>query len=339
MRPRPERPLFLPTSVLLEPRSPAPQPKADPYSFWVPEGPFYPLLYTGTILSFPSASPAPIIPGPDCAPPSSALLLPLGSEGNPISLCPGPRVHSGSAFVVRALPSRTRTDPHLGHWRPHPCSVPIRALPQQDRCPAGRWEVEWPELRRPRFPSRAAPLVRARSGSGPGSGGATRALRRLRQSHCGRGVPAARPGSCPLRPERAGDGVVSDPGLGSWPRSQSPESVHREGPSAQVLVGGLRFGWGPRTNHWARRTSKAAVSMKDPGNPPLPTGWPLFRIRLRSSPPPAWVVSRVGISVCPCPPGVPTQGGNGSLWKSAPEVLGRPQGPGGLVVFAEGVLG
>lgn len=143
----------------------------------------------------------------------------------------------------------------------------------------------------------------------------------------------------PLRPERAGDGVVSDPGLGSWPRSQSPESVHREGPSAQVLVGGLRFGWGPRTNHWARRTSKAAVSMKDPGNPPLPTGWPLFRIRLRSSPPPAWVVSRVGISVCPCPPGVPTQGGNGSLWKSAPEVLGRPQGPGGLVVFAEGVLG
>lgn len=96
------------------------------------------------------------------------------------------------------------------------------------------------------------------------------ASRRLRKSHCGRCVLAARPGSCQLRPERARVGCVPEPSAGSWAHPLRPGPAQRKGPGAQVLVGELRLGWGHRTTKGRPRTSEAAKLLTDPGKPPLP---------------------------------------------------------------------
>lgn len=52
----------------------------------------------------------------------------------------------------------------------------------------------------------------------------------------------------------------------------------------------------------------------------------LFWIQLSSCPPPPWVVSQVGGSINPCPPGVPTRRGSRSVWKMGTRGPGKSLG-------------
>lgn len=140
----------------------------------------------------------------------------------------------------------SRVDPHplSGPCLPEPEPVRTSAsvVPIRARCPPARSRsrtggsspISWRSIPPPRGVG-----VRVRA--------VLPAPWRLRQSHCGRSVPAARSGSCPPQPERTqrrrrrhgaghrvlGSFSVSGPAL--W-----------EGPGARVFVGALRLGWGYR---------------------------------------------------------------------------------------------
>lgn len=148
--------------------------------------------------------------------------------------------------------------------------MPTRAVPQQDRCPAQCGKAERTKVRTPNPPRGAHP----RREVGVGVWVARPASRRLRKSHCGRCVLAARPGSCQLRPERARVGCAPEPSAGSWAHPLRPGPAQRKGPGAQVLVRELRLGWGHRTTKGRPRTSEAAKLLTDSGNPPLPQSSP-----------------------------------------------------------------